>query len=82
MEPYPNPFNGYTNINFSIPIDSYITIKVFNLLGKEVTTLLKQDIYSGYHSITWDASTQASGVYFIKMITENYVKTKKIILLK
>ena len=82
MEPYPNPFNGYTNINFSIPIDSHITIKVFNLLGKEVTTLLKQDIYSGYHSITWNASTQASGVYFIKMITENYVKTKKIILLK
>ena len=80
--PYPNPFNSLTNIKYSLPIDSDVTLKVYNLLGKEISTLINQNIKAGYHSIVWDADNFSSGVYFVKLTTKEFSQTQKIILIK
>lgn len=84
---YPNPFNPTTEIAFSLPEKSYVTICVYNMLGQHVKTLVEGNLSAGVHSITWDATNQfdsrvASGIYFYKMETENFVEMKKMILLK
>tara|TARA_B100000579_G_C22699084_1_gene788875 strand:- start:66 stop:1055 length:990 start_codon:yes stop_codon:yes gene_type:complete len=79
---YPNPFNNSTSIDFNIPIDSKVTIKIYNILGEEVVTLLDSQMEAGYHHLVWDASLFASGIYFINMISSKYSHTEKVILLK
>jgi aminopeptidase N len=79
---YPNPFNPTTTIEFSIPQSGIVTLKVFNILGSEVVTLVNGPVESGIHKVTFDASSLESGVYFYKIETENFVDTKKMILLK
>lgn len=79
---YPNPFNPTTTISFAIPIDSKVEIKVYNIQGSEVATIVNSYLDGGYHSITWDASNFASGVYFVKMIAGSYVENQKIVLVK
>ncbi|MAJ44415.1 MAG: hypothetical protein CMF96_06700 [Candidatus Marinimicrobia bacterium] len=80
--PYPNPFNNVTNIKYSLPTNTHVTMKIFNLLGREIATILNQNIEAGYHNIAWDAKNHSSGVYFVKMITKNFIKTQKVVLLK
>ena len=79
---YPNPFNPYTTINYSIPIDHKVTIKVFDILGKEIKTLINEMKAAGKHQISFDASKLASGVYIYIIQTENYLASKKMILMK
>ena len=79
---YPNPFNSITNIEFSIPMDSYVTIKIYNLLGKEISTLVDNPLQTGFHNVNWDADQFASGVYFIKLNTGDYTQSKKLMLIK
>ena len=79
---YPNPFNPSTTLSFSLPETQEITLQVFNLQGREVETLLNGSMKAGYHSITWNADKHASGVYFVKMITNEYISTQKLILMK
>jgi len=80
---YPNPFNPKTTIEFSIPKAEYVTLKIFNLLGQEVTTLVSDKLTPGEYKYTWDASHLASGVYIYKMQTDNgFTKTKKLLLIK
>ena len=83
ISPYPNPFNPSTTINFSL-IDNHdnLSIKVYDIRGRLVKTLYSGFMPYGYHSIIWDASNFASGIYFINMITENNSFSKKITLLK
>lgn len=79
---YPNPFNPSTNINYSIASASTIQLKVYNSIGQEVAVLVDGYKQSGEHSITWDASSFSSGVYFYKLFTGDQILSRKMILIK
>ena len=79
---YPNPFNPTTTLSFAIPVDSEVLLKVYNLQGREVSTLISGYMDAGYHSIIWDANSYASGVYFVKMQAGDFFKTQKLMLIK
>lgn len=79
---YPNPFNPTTTISFTIPASSNVSLKVFNILGKEVATLVNEIKSAGNYSINFDASGLSSGVYFYQLTTDNYTTTKKFTLMK
>ncbi len=79
---YPNPFNPTTSINYGLEIDGYVEIMVYDAAGRLVDQLVNQNQTAGYHSITWNASNQASGMYFAKMIAGDIVQTQKLVLLK
>ena len=83
---YPNPFNPTTTIKYSIPNSSIVTLKVYNVLGNEVAELVNEEKAAGNYDIDFNASSAAgglaSGVYFYKIQAENFVETKKMLLLK
>ena len=79
---YPNPFNPTTTIKFSIPKSGVVTLKVFNLLGQEVATLINEEMNAGSYKVNFDASKLGSGVYFYKLQTGNHSATRKMLLLK
>jgi len=79
---YPNPFNPSTNIEFNIPEQALVNLSVYNLLGEKVATIVNEIMESGNHKIVFDASTLASGVYLVKMTSENFSNQIKINLLK
>jgi len=79
---YPNPFNPSTTIKYSVPEVSKVTLKLFNLLGEEVATLVNEEKVAGNYSIEFDASSLTSGVYFYQLKASDYVSTKKMLLLK
>ncbi len=79
---YPNPFNPTTTIKFSVPKDGMVTLKVYNLLGQEVATLISEEMQAGSYKVNFDASKLGSGVYFYKLQAGNNNATKKMILLK
>lgn len=79
---YPNPFNPTTNINFSIPQSGLVTLKVFNLLGQEVATLVNQNMLPGKYSVDFNASELSSGVFVYQLTAGTFTSTKKMMLLK
>ncbi len=79
---YPNPFNPTTQIDYSISRNSFVTLKVYNVLGQEVATLFSGVETPGNHSVTFDASRFASGVYFYRLKAGNFTSVKKMILMK
>jgi hypothetical protein len=79
---FPNPFNPSTTIDYSVPEVSFITLKVFDVLGNEIETLVNEEKPVGRYEINFDASSLPSGVYFYKLRGGNFVDTKKMILLK
>lgn len=79
---YPNPFNSSTNIRYQIPEFSLVTIKVYNILGKEILTLIKEYQDAGYKEIKFDASDLPSGVYYCRFQSGKFVAIKKLILIK
>ncbi|MBN1633089.1 MAG: T9SS type A sorting domain-containing protein [Ignavibacteria bacterium] len=79
---YPNPFNSMTNVKFKMLNAGNAVIKVFDISGKEVVTLVNEYLRSGTYETTFDASTLTGGIYFYRLQTENYTATKKLILLK
>jgi len=80
---YPNPFNPQLSIDFSLPQESMTKISVYNTLGEEVHVVEKgRLIGAGFHSFYWDASDQSSGMYLIKVQTENHIDTQKALLVK
>jgi hypothetical protein len=79
---YPNPFNPSTTIKFSVPEAGLVTLRVFNLLGQEVATLLNSEKTAGVYEATFDASTLSSGIYFYTLEAKNFTSTKKMVLLK
>jgi hypothetical protein len=81
-EPYPNPFNPTTKVKFSIPQSGFVSIKVYDLIGNEVSTLVNSDFTSGNHIVQWDGSGQTTGIYFVRMESGGFVQTKKVMLLK
>jgi len=79
---YPNPFNPSTVISYQLPVTSQISLKVYDVLGREVATLVSERKAAGNYSVTFDASKFSSGVYFYKLQAGNFVQTKKMLLVK
>jgi hypothetical protein len=79
---YPNPFNPSTAIKFAVPKISNVKIAVYDITGREIATIVDEQMNAGYYSIQWNASNIASGIYFYKLQTEDFVSVKKMILLK
>ncbi len=82
MQNHPNPFNLSTSISFYLSGPEFVSIKIFNLKGKEIETVVEQTFESGLHRIIWDASNYSSGIYICRLIAGEYKKTRKIILQK
>jgi len=84
---YPNPFNPSTKIDFSIPKNEFVSIKIYDITGREVYTLVNEKMNAGKFSTSWLAIDKAgmrvpSGVYFYRIIAGNYIESKKMVLLK
>ena len=79
---YPNPFNPSTTITFTLPKTSQVKLKIFNILGEEVTTLVSGRLSAGSYSYNWDTNNLASGVYLYRLQAGSYVWTKKMVLRK
>lgn len=79
---YPNPFNSITRIHFFLPGDTFVRLIVYDTLGQEVISLLNKDLSKGMHTVDFQSSSLASGVYFYRIITNNYDQTKKMLLVK
>ena len=79
---YPNPFNPSTTIQFQIPKNEFVTLKIFNLLGEEVTTLVSKQLPAGSYTYEWDGSNVASGVYLYRIEAEGFVQTRKMVLMR
>lgn len=79
---YPNPFNPVTKITYSVPKQTFVTIKVYDIIGREVTTLINGVKTAGYYDIEWNAMNYSSGVYFYRMNAGEFVDVKKMIVIK
>ncbi|MCP4580770.1 MAG: DUF1565 domain-containing protein [candidate division Zixibacteria bacterium] len=79
---YPNPFNAVTTIGFAIPEPQQVSLKIYDVLGREVASLLDDYLQAGDHSVTWDAADKASSVYYYKIQTSRHSDIQKMILLK
>ena len=82
FEPYPNPFNAQITIEFSLPLKDVMTIKVHDISGGEVRSIVHGIFDSGEHKVHWNASNLSSGIYFIRMESRHFVDTKKVSLIK
>ncbi|KUO61190.1 hypothetical protein APF79_13685 [bacterium BRH_c32] len=79
---YPNPFNPTTNIRFSLTKMSFTTLKIFDILGREVATLVNKELSAGRHTYEFDGSGLSSGIYFYRLQTGEFTQTKKMLLIK
>jgi hypothetical protein len=79
---YPNPFNPVTEISFALPVASHVRLDIYNIMGQKVATVVDASFGAGYHSVTYNASDNASGVYFYRLQADSFVETKKMLLLK
>ena len=79
---YPNPFNPATQIRFGLPKPGKVLIELFNILGQKTATILDENKSAGYHTITFDGSKYASGVYVYRMRTDNFLKSMKMLLIR
>ena len=79
---YPNPFNPTTTINYQLPENGLVTIKVYDMLGKEVATLVDGNRTAGYHNVTFDASRLTSGIYIYTINAGKFIQSKKMLLMK
>ncbi|HMQ70779.1 MAG TPA: T9SS type A sorting domain-containing protein, partial [Ignavibacteria bacterium] len=79
---YPNPFNPSTTINFDLPTDGNVSLKLYDMSGKEVATLVNEVRAAGYYSVNFNASQLTSGVYFYSISADNFTATKKMLLVK
>jgi agmatine/peptidylarginine deiminase len=79
---YPNPFNSSTTIKFHLPVQSEVSLDVYNSLGEKVTTLHRGLLKSGDHSYEWNADPAGSGIYFYRLTATGYTETQKILLIK
>ena len=79
---YPNPFNPSTEISFNLPKQSFVNLKVYDVLGREVAELINEEKSVGSYSVTWDANKSASGTYIYTIVAGNFIQTKKMTLIK
>jgi hypothetical protein len=79
---FPNPFNPSTTINYQISKPGLVTLKIYDILGREIATLINENKVAGFYEINFDASKLASGIYIYQLKSNNFVSSKKMILLK
>ena len=79
---YPNPFNPSTTIEFKIPSEGLVTLKVYDILGHEISVLMNEKLHPGSYNVVWDADNFPSGVYYYKLQSGSFSETRKMILLK
>jgi len=79
---YPNPFNPSTTITYSLSKAAHVSLKVYNLLGREIATLADQTMPAGTHQVIWNADGAAAGLYFYKMSAGSHSELKKMLLLQ
>lgn len=79
---YPNPFNPTTNISFSIPKSGFVKIAVYNEIGKEIETIVNQNMNEGSYTVNYNASKLSSGIYFYRISSGDFSDTKKMLLIK
>ena len=84
---YPNPFNPITTINYDLPQQAYVNLMIYDILGREVVKLVSEEMPAGYKTIIWDSRNNygesvSAGIYFYQIQTKDFVKTKKMVLLK
>ena len=79
---YPNPFNPSTKIRYSVPQSSNVMIKIFDILGNEIKTLVDEEKSVGTYEVEFDATGLPSGIYFYSLNAGNYIETKKMVLMK
>ena len=79
---YPNPFNPTTKIEYSLPKSGHISLKVYDLLGREVVTLKNEFQAAGKYSVEFDGSNLASGIYLYVLVTDNFIVSRKMIILQ
>jgi hypothetical protein len=79
---YPNPFNPSTSISYSIPENTLVTLKIYDVLGNEVVELINEQKESGNYQIDFNASELSSGIYYYTLTAGNFTSTKKMILMK
>jgi predicted GH43/DUF377 family glycosyl hydrolase len=82
MQNYPNPFNPSTTIEFSLPKSEFVELKVFNILGKKVATLISNKLNQGNHTYQFDGKNLASGIYYYQLVAGDYRQVKKMVLLR
>jgi hypothetical protein len=82
LQNFPNPFNSTTTIPFSLASKSYVSLKVFDLLGREVATIVSEDLGPGNYSRRWNANNNSSGAYFCRLQIESFIETRLLLLLK
>ena len=79
---YPNPFNPTTKITYTIPQSSFVMLKVYDVLGNEIATLINEEKPAGIYEVEFDGSDLTSGIYFYKLRASNFIETKKMVMLK
>jgi hypothetical protein len=79
---YPNPFNPATKIKYDVPKTSEVKIIVYDAIGREVETLVDMELQPGTYEVTWDANNYSSGLYFYRIISDSYIHTNKMVLMK
>ncbi|MGD0337222.1 MAG: T9SS type A sorting domain-containing protein [Bacteroidota bacterium] len=79
---YPNPFNPSTNISFSLPSKSFVTLKIFDIMGRELYTIVSEELSAGNYSRQWNTATISSGIYFYRLQAGKFTETKKLILMR
>jgi hypothetical protein len=82
LQNYPNPFNLFTKIKYSIPQPSYVVLKLYDILGNEIGTLVSEEKLSGVYEVEFNASNLSSGIYFYQLLAGGFLSTKKLVLLK
>ena len=82
LQNYPNPFNPNTTISFDLPSKSFVSLKVYDALGREVSVLVLNELPAGTYTREWNGASMPSGVYFYRLQAGSFVETKKLVLLK
>ena len=82
LQNYPNPFNPSTTIKFTIPSEAIVQLNVYNAIGEKVAELVNGRLNAGYHEMSFDASSLTSGIYFYRLESNDFVDSKKMMLVK
>ena len=82
FDPYPNPFNASTIIRYQLPKSQHVALRIYDVTGREIATLMNEQMQAGCHRILWDAQSIPTGVYFVKMEANAFSAIRKVVLVK